>query len=319
MNNDLEPVTEFIPTVFISYSHDDNEHKAWVLRLAVRLRDNGVNVLIDQINLRLGSNLAIFMEQGLTKANRVICICSENYVAKADNSLGGVGYEKNIISAAMMSDQNSSWVIPIIRNNCGIQKMPVVLANRLYLSFEEERLYESNYETLLRDLLDEPVYPARPVGKNPFKNIPIFTVQKFLPRSEKYISPATSGSIEFDYSNNDGFYAIGVGELMFECHFTRAGTGAIHMTSNGPSIYSLSQIKQKTEISKISDASRYDTSSKTRLFYSGHVAIYQNKSGFYAAIKLRHIDAATHPLTWDSVYFDYVIQTNGTPNFLMPE
>jgi hypothetical protein len=315
MTSTPELAEDFIPNVFISYSHDSDEHKAWVLTLAVRLRENGVNILIDQINLRFGSNLATFMEHGLTKANRVICVCSDKYVAKANGNIGGVGYEKNIISAEMMQDQNNNWVVPIIKNNSGERKVPLVLASRYYIDFEEGRLYESNYEKLLRELLDEPLYPAQPVGKNPFKDIKIFTKQRFLPKSEKYVSPAVAGSVGFDYANNDGYYAIGLGELMFECHFTRAGNGAIHMTSDGYSIHSIAQIKERMEIGDISDASQYDTSSRSRLFYSGHIAVYQNKSGFFAALKLRHIDAAVHPMTWDYVIFDYVIQTNGTPNF----
>ncbi|MFM9069791.1 MAG: SEFIR domain-containing protein, partial [Planctomycetota bacterium] len=36
------------PKVFISYSHDSDEHKALVLGLAERLRTNGVDAGIDQ-------------------------------------------------------------------------------------------------------------------------------------------------------------------------------------------------------------------------------------------------------------------------------
>ena len=54
------------PTVFISYSHDDESHKDWVLQLATRLRSNGLNVLLDRWNLKLGQDLASFMERGLS-------------------------------------------------------------------------------------------------------------------------------------------------------------------------------------------------------------------------------------------------------------
>ena len=36
-----------IPKVFISYSHDTQEHKKWVLDLATRLRGGGVDAIID--------------------------------------------------------------------------------------------------------------------------------------------------------------------------------------------------------------------------------------------------------------------------------
>ncbi|TON86748.1 hypothetical protein CGH50_21300, partial [Vibrio parahaemolyticus] len=37
-----------VPKVFFSYSHDSEEHKAWVLALATRLEENGVAVTLDQ-------------------------------------------------------------------------------------------------------------------------------------------------------------------------------------------------------------------------------------------------------------------------------
>ena len=51
------------PTVFVSYSHDGEEHSDWVLQLATRLRSNSVDVILDRWNLRLGQDLAAFMEK----------------------------------------------------------------------------------------------------------------------------------------------------------------------------------------------------------------------------------------------------------------
>jgi hypothetical protein len=42
------------PRVFMFYSHDDQAHKDWVLGLATRLVANGVDVLLDQWDMRLG-------------------------------------------------------------------------------------------------------------------------------------------------------------------------------------------------------------------------------------------------------------------------
>lgn len=69
------------PKVLISYSHDDPQQEGWVLQLACRLWKNGVDVILDQFELRLGGDLARFMETGLTSADRVLAICSSTYVA----------------------------------------------------------------------------------------------------------------------------------------------------------------------------------------------------------------------------------------------
>ena len=66
------------PRLFISYSHDDQAHKDWVLNLATRLVNNGVDVILDQWNMALGGDLPRFMETGLVDADRVLAICSAN-------------------------------------------------------------------------------------------------------------------------------------------------------------------------------------------------------------------------------------------------
>lgn len=36
------------PKVFASYSHDSDEHKKWVREFCTKLRENGVDVTLDQ-------------------------------------------------------------------------------------------------------------------------------------------------------------------------------------------------------------------------------------------------------------------------------
>lgn len=112
------------PSVFVSYSHDNEDHRAWVLQLATRLRHNGVDTILDRWNLDLGKDVAAFIERGLSESNRVLCICSENYVRKANLKVGGVGYEKRIMTAEIMADLDTDWVIPVIRDNAGKDLVP---------------------------------------------------------------------------------------------------------------------------------------------------------------------------------------------------
>jgi len=303
------------PIVFISYSHDSEEHKNWVLQLATRLRSNGVDVILDRWNLKLGSDFAAFMERGLSKSSRVICVCSDIYVRKANEGKGGAGYEKQIITSEFINDQNTEWVIPLIKNNPGERKTPTFLGGRIYISFEESRLFETKYEELLRDLLDEPVLPIPPIGKNPFQTIKEFAQQKFIPASEKYVSPATSGVVTFDYSDNDGRFAIGQSELMFECHFAKASDKYIHVLKDQPSILSIALVKDVNVIREVKDARTYDSSSRKRTVGLNQIAIYQNKNGFYAAIKILAIQDDTRGPANDEITFEYLIQTNGSPDF----
>jgi hypothetical protein len=303
------------PTVFISYSHDSEDHKNWVLQLATRLRSNGVNIILDRWNLKLGSDLASFMERGLSKSQRIISICSDTYVSKANNGKGGAGYEKQIITAEFINDQNNNWVIPLIKNNTNNKKTPTFLGGRLYISFEDPSLYESKYEELLRDLLDEPILPIPPIGKNPFKNIKEFAKQKFIPNNEKYLSPATSGKVTFDYSNNNGRYFIGQGELIFELYFSKSSNTNIYLLSDPASINKIAITKDVKEINEIKDARQFDSSSRVRNPAINSIAVLQNINGFYAAIKILDIKDDTRSDKNDEITFQYTIQTNGSPDF----
>ena len=303
------------PTVFVSYSHDDEDHPNWVLQLATRLRSNGVDTILDRWNLTLGKDVAAFIEQGLSKSHRILCICSDNYVNKANSIEGGVGYEKKIMTAEIMADLNRDLVIPIIRNNRGDEKVPNFLKGALYIDFEDDRLYETKYEELLRSLLDEPVLPVPPLGENPFKTVKQLASQKFLPSSEKYVSPATTGRVTFDYSNNNGRYSIGSGELMFETKWSKSSDRNIQLLSDPDSILTVAVIKDKREIREVDDARTYDGSSRIRRPNVGQIAVLRNSNGFWAAIKVISIKDDIRGSQFDEVTFDYVIQTNGSPSF----
>ena len=69
----------------------------------------------------------------------MLCICSENYVKKANEKQGGVGYEKRILTAKIMSDSNTDWVIPVVRNNTSGDLVPTFLGVCLYVDFLEDR------------------------------------------------------------------------------------------------------------------------------------------------------------------------------------
>ena len=77
------------PKVFISYSHDSLQHKDWALRLATSMRAHGIDAVLDQWDLVPGQDLAAFMTTGIRTADRVVMICSEAYVAKAEAGSGG--------------------------------------------------------------------------------------------------------------------------------------------------------------------------------------------------------------------------------------
>lgn len=156
-----------IPKVFISYSHDSSKHKKWVLDLAVRLRKNGIDAIIDQWELGPGGDIPSFMEEHVKNSDYVLIVCTDEYVKKANSGVGGVGYEKMIITSDLMKKIDSKKVIPIIRQN-GTKNVPTFIETKLFLDFSYDKDFEFNYDELVRTIHKSPVYEKPKIGSNPF-------------------------------------------------------------------------------------------------------------------------------------------------------
>lgn len=139
--------------IFISYSHDNNEHKQWVKRLAEKLLKLGVEVISDIWDVTPGCSLTTFMSNGLRDSSRVICICSELYVEKAEKNVpGGVNFEINIIADEFYSKGNQHKVIPIIKNNSRDKKVPTFFGKAFYIDFSQEEDAAQKFVELYKEI-----------------------------------------------------------------------------------------------------------------------------------------------------------------------
>lgn len=290
------------PTVFISYSHDDEQHEVWVLKLATDLRSHGVNAILDQWDLRLGSDLRFFMENGLSASNLVLCVCSETYVQKVNSGIGGAGYEGMIMSQSLLSNVNSEFVISIVRNNPSQQKVPLAFGSKLYIDFSDDTQYVTKYRELLERIYGEDSKKKPPLGENPFspklsEAIAVKTeIEKVL-----YHSPAMDGVVTFRYGNNNGLYTIGNGEYAFNTRWSRAGKNSIHA-------YGLiGYIPGETVIPGLDRLYNYDYSSKARTIKTGEIVIFQNLNHHFAAVKLGPVKNSNHGNLYDEMTFEYHI------------
>jgi hypothetical protein len=158
------------PTVFISYSWDSPEHEAWIINLATKLCDNGVNAILDKWDLgALGKPLPDFMEKSITKSQRVICVMTPNYKKKTEHLVGGVGYEYSIITSEIfLSGANTSKFIPLFRSGTYADAIPTVLKGRKYVDMRNDNEFEEKFvNELLRDIHNEPKFKKPTIGKKP--------------------------------------------------------------------------------------------------------------------------------------------------------
>lgn len=290
------------PNVFISYSHDSQEHKAWVLKLASDLRSHEVNAILDQWDLRIGSDLRFFMENGLSNANLVLCICSEQYVDKVNFGKGGSGYEGMIMTQSLLQNANSEFIISVVRNNPSAPKVPLAFGSKLYIDFSDDAQYIAKYQELLERIYGEDSKKKPPLGINPFSDdIGRQIAIKTKIESVKYHSASPNGTVVFRFDNNNGYYALGNGEYAFETRWSRAGNNSIHAYG------AIGFDRNITGFPSLENIPCMDFSSSSRTIQTGQIVVFENPSHHFVAIKLGEVKSSGHGFPYDEMTFDYHI------------
>jgi hypothetical protein len=153
------------PRVFISYTGVDIVNRNWVKSFACRLRENGVDARLDMFHLKPGQDLPQWMTNELIMADKVLLICDKYYAEKADNRKGGVGWETMIIQGDMLSKQEQSKYIAILREKDIDQSLPIYVKSRYALNWIDESQIDREFEELLLYLFDCDIEP--PIGEIP--------------------------------------------------------------------------------------------------------------------------------------------------------
>ena len=162
-----------LPTVFLSYSHDSKEHKEWVAKLAVALLDKRIQVLFDQYDLGPGDDVPKFMEHSFKAADRVLMVCTESYVRKANDGKGGVGYEAMIVTGELVRDLGTNKFIPVIcQPGSATKSVPTCVGTRLYVDMSEDAGWDEGLATLV-----EEIHRVRHLKKPPLGPMPLFPAQ----------------------------------------------------------------------------------------------------------------------------------------------
>jgi hypothetical protein len=154
------------PTVFISYSWDNDTHKEWVKSFATQLRSNGIDVKLDQWETVPGDQLPHFMERSIRDNNYVLIICTPNYKLKSDNRTGGVGYEGDIMTAEVLTNKNDRKFIPILKSGSKEESIPSWIIGKYYVDLSNVDIYEKSYKDILTTILNLRE-KAPPIGKPP--------------------------------------------------------------------------------------------------------------------------------------------------------
>jgi len=156
------------PRCFVSYTWDSPHHKEWVRELATQLRTKGVDVVLDQWDLRYGDDLPHFMETAVRESDFVILVCTPEYAKKANQGRGGAGYEKRIVTGEMFQKTNQSKFIPLVRKGSNEEALPTFLQSKDYVDFRQDSEFQEKIADLLHQLHGVPKHPRPRLGPSPF-------------------------------------------------------------------------------------------------------------------------------------------------------
>lgn len=265
----------------------------------------GVDVICDQWDLRIGSDLSLFMEQGLSNASLVLCICSDQYVQKANIGTGGVGYEKMILTVALLQNTNVDYMIPIMRCNFHKQ-LPVFLSTKLYVDFSDDSVYLEKLEELTARIYGEDIAHKPPLGKNPYsESIKNEVMVHTEIAKSQYHSTYQEGYVSFDFKNNSGQFMIGFGKYEFCTKWGERDSDSIYAYCDNAKMIGYEEGTDKIPDSQ--DFKQFDFTSRVREVHIGEIIIWMNQQGKFTATLITDVSVKSHGAKKNNLSFKYKI------------
>jgi tetratricopeptide (TPR) repeat protein len=158
--------------VFISYSHDSEQHSQRVLALANQLRHHGVDAELDQYETRPPQGWPRWCEEQLRPENseHVLVVCTETYLnriegkAPADEGRG-VFWEGDVIYSYLYEQKSKERFIPILFDRKDEANIPRPLKGAAHYQITAFDLSDAGYESLYRELTHQPAVKRPPLGE----------------------------------------------------------------------------------------------------------------------------------------------------------
>ncbi|MBD2124734.1 NB-ARC domain-containing protein [Trichocoleus sp. FACHB-262] len=177
------------PKVFISYSHNSQEHKERILALADRLRKDGIDCTIDQYEESPAEGWQRWMLNQVEMSDFVLVVCTEQYDRRfrGHEEVGrgkGVTWEGGIIIQELYDaqGQNSKFIpITLTQEDANFISGPLRSATSYRLDTAD------GYELLYRRLTSQPKNRKPELGK----------LRTVAPRDRKQVFPASNSSSQF--------------------------------------------------------------------------------------------------------------------------
>ena len=159
------------PTVFISYSYDSKSHKTWCLRLYKRLRENGVDAILDQAYRGTTTiDFNSFMLKGIRNSDLIIVVLTPNYKSKIKSEAGGASVEFGLLRDEILRKEYKR-IIFLLREGDFSSTAPFEVRGVEQFDFRKEELdwkeASEAFLTLLHRVFRIPIFEPVPIGSTP--------------------------------------------------------------------------------------------------------------------------------------------------------
>jgi tetratricopeptide (TPR) repeat protein len=171
-----------LSTVFISYSHDSPEHEANVLALAKRLREDGIDAVLDQYESFPAEGWDLWGQRQILAARFVLVVCTETYRRRFDGEeepgkgLGATSEARFIRQLLYKAGGINEKFFPILLSDADGEHIPLKLQEYqpfpLYTEqgYEDLRLLLTGQSRVRKPAL--PPQERKPDYRNRYWNLP---------------------------------------------------------------------------------------------------------------------------------------------------
>lgn len=193
------------PTVFISYSHDKQDHLDRVLDLSNNLRKGGIETILDQYVNTPEEGWPRWMEQSLRFSDFVLMICTKIYVnsvlgnREAGKGLG-VRWESHLIYQHIYNQGTmNKKFIPVLLDDISHNELPIIFQSTTSYNLKAFNFKDTGFKNLYLRLTG-----SINTHKETLGNIIRFQIES-VERSDNFLSKSVKlfDNIEFQIVDSE--------------------------------------------------------------------------------------------------------------------
>lgn len=188
-------MTEERPKVFISYSHDSEDHKERVLELSDQLCDDGIDCALDRYEISPPEGWPRWCYKQVEDCKFVLVICTKTYLERFNNVAPagtgkGVKFEGYIITQELYdNDSQNTKFIPVVFSKGDTGFIPKPLKGSSFYILDNV----DGYKDLYRHLTGQHAVPKPKIGE--IRDLPLKERTKMFEDKSGSLSPSTTPRI----------------------------------------------------------------------------------------------------------------------------